>query len=99
MGTYDSVVITGGDGMLAQGLRDVIDSRRCRLTALNRAQCDVTNPADVRRIFEEHRPTLLLNCAAHTKVDLCEDEPPKAYAINGHAVGLLAQFARKHGTF
>jgi dTDP-4-dehydrorhamnose reductase len=50
-------------------------------------------------MFTEHRPTLLINCAAHTKVDLCEDEREKADAINGHAVGVLAAAAREHGTF
>src|SRR5205085_8927485 len=65
--------------------------------ALHRSSCDITRADDVRRIFSDHRPTLLLNCAAQTKVDWCEDEPEKADAINGHAVGALAAACREHG--
>jgi dTDP-4-dehydrorhamnose reductase len=39
----------------------------------------------------------VLNCAAHTKVDLCEQEPEKAEAINGQVVGQLADLCEGHG--
>ena len=99
MGVYDSIVITGGQGMLAQALSRALASRSLRAVAPGRADCDVTRESNLRQLFLEHRPTLLFNCAAHTKVDLCEDEPEKADSINGHAVGHLAALARAHGTF
>lgn len=99
MGAYDSIVITGGRGMLADALQKTLAQRGLRVVALDRSACDVTSDAAARELFVRHRPTLLLNCAAHTKVDLCEDEPAKADAINGHAVGRLAALAREHGTF
>ena len=51
----------------------------------------------MERVFAENRPTLVLNCAAHTKVDLCEQEMEKADAINGYAVGALAKLCREQG--
>jgi dTDP-4-dehydrorhamnose reductase len=99
MSIYDSIVITGGRGMLARAILDALAVRQHRAIALDRNAVDVTREADVRRLFAEHKPTLLINCAAHTKVDLCEDEQEKANAINGQAVGLLAAAAREHGTF
>jgi dTDP-4-dehydrorhamnose reductase len=99
MNLYDSIVITGGNGMLARAIRETLNARHLNGIALDRNSVDVTKASDVRRFFAEHRPTLLINCAAHTKVDLCEDEQDKANAINGHAVGLLALAAREHGTF
>jgi dTDP-4-dehydrorhamnose reductase len=98
MSVYDSIFITGGGGMLGHALSDLLESRGLSPTALSRAECDVTSDADLGRIFD-HKPTLLLNCAAHTKVDLCEDEREKAAAINGHAVGKIADLCRRHGTF
>jgi len=90
---FDSIVITGGNGMLAHAFVRNLSSRGLKAQALDRSACDITSEADVKRMFERHRPTLLLNCAAHTKVDLAEDEPEKANAINGDAVGLLAKAA------
>lgn len=85
--------------MLARAIQDALVARDLRAVALGRSAMDVTNESDVRRLFAEYKPTLLINCAAHTKVDLCEDEQEKANAINGHAVGLLAAAARERGTF
>lgn len=99
MNVYDSIVITGGRGMLARAVQDALAARDLRAVALDRSAVDVTSEADVRRLFADHKPTLLINCAAHTKVDLCEDEQEKANAINGRAVGLLAAAARERGTF
>ena len=84
--------------MLAQALAGSLAARNLPVIALDRAQCDLTRGEDLRRLFTEHQPTLLLNCAAHTKVDLCDDEPGRADAINGHAVGAIAELAREHGT-
>lgn len=98
MSLYDSVVITGGRGMLARAIADALNGRGHHFAALDRTSTDITLEPDVRRLFDKYRPTLLINCAAHTKVDLCEDEADKADAINGHAVGLVADAARQHGT-
>jgi dTDP-4-dehydrorhamnose reductase len=94
----DSILITGGGGMLAHALARALRSRGRSAVAIARADCDITSPAAVARVFEQHRPTLLLNCAAHTKVDLCEQQRELADAINGHAVGVLAHQSRRFGT-
>lgn len=99
MSLFDSIVITGGRGMLAGAVAEALASRGHTPIALDRSTCDIAAERHVRDLFATHRPTLLINCAAHTKVDLCEDEPEKADAINGHAVGLLAGAARETGAF
>src|SRR5687767_7934719 len=99
MNSFHSIVITGASGMVGHALAASFQRRGLRTVLLDRAKCDIANPADIDRLFHEHRPTLLLNCAAHTKVDLCEDEPEKANLINGHAVGRLAERAREFATY
>lgn len=99
MSLFDSVVITGGRGMLARAVADALKTRGHAFTALGRGSLDITNEQHVRDLFRKTAPTLLINCAAHTKVDLCEDEVEKAAAINGRALGLLGAAAREHGTF
>ena len=96
---YDSIVITGGNGMLAHAFVRNLAARGQQAVTVDRATCDITREQDVRQVFEKYKPTLLLNCAAHTKVDLCEEQQQLAEEINGHAVGTLAGLAKEHGTF
>lgn len=98
MDVYRSILITGGGGMLAHALIEALTARGLNATAVRRSECDIANSEDVDRLFKKYSPTLLLNCAAHTGVDLCEDEPDKANAINGEGPGYLARAAQKYGT-
>jgi dTDP-4-dehydrorhamnose reductase len=98
MTAADSILITGGSGMLAHALFRALQARGKSAVALGRAALDISDETAVREAFRTHRPTVLLNCAAHTKVDLCEEQQELADAINGRAVGILARAAREHGT-
>ena len=98
MGIYDSILVTGGGGMLAHAFREVLGSRGLNATFASRRDCDASDPAAVDEVFGRVRPTLLLNCAAYTKVDQAEKDPADAYAGNELAPSLLAQACREHGT-
>jgi dTDP-4-dehydrorhamnose reductase len=97
MSLYDSILITGAGGMLGHALTDALLARGINSIGLTREQLDIADPASAERAFAQHKPTLVLNCAAHTKVDLCEQEAEKADAINGRAVGNLAKLCRASG--
>jgi dTDP-4-dehydrorhamnose reductase len=98
MSLYDSILITGAGGMLGHALADALSARGVPSMGLTREQLDVADPSSAERVFTQYKPTLLLNCAAHTKVDLCEQEESKADAINGRAVGNLARLCRASET-
>lgn len=95
--TYDRVLITGAGGMLARALALSLRQRGVTPVLLDRASLDVTQQDDVRRVFAEQRPTVVFNCAAHTKVDLCEEQESLASAINGAGAENLARAAKLHG--
>jgi dTDP-4-dehydrorhamnose reductase len=90
MKLYESIVITGGGGMLARDLDRVLHARGVEAVLARHAECDISDPAQLARYFKAHRPTLVLNCAADTAVDLCEERPDRANAINGQGAGNLA---------
>src|SRR5438477_9608799 len=96
MSACDSIFITGGGGMLAHALIRALKRRGHSVLAPSHAEFDITNDAALRDFFAHHRPTLVLNCAAHTKVDRCEQQEDLAGAVNGHAVATLARLVADH---
>jgi dTDP-4-dehydrorhamnose reductase len=66
--------------------------------AMDRAGCDLSRPRDLPRIISELKPDVIVNAAAYTAVDRAEEEERLATIVNGTAVGVLADEARKSGT-
>jgi dTDP-4-dehydrorhamnose reductase len=61
-------------------------------------ELSITDNDAVKKIFEEHRPAYLINCAAYTAVDKAESEKELNNQINGVAVGILALASNQNGT-
>jgi dTDP-4-dehydrorhamnose reductase len=91
------VLITGGGGMLAQALRRALPASMGECVSLDRKTLDISDPRQIEKAMTEHRPTLVFNCAAYTKVDLAEKEREQANACNGSAVGVLGGLCKTHG--
>ena len=92
-----TTLITGAGGMLGQALAASLRKRGRRYVSVARAALDVSSEDDVRAAFDKHQPGVVLNCAAHTKVDLCEEQEDLANAINGTGAENLAKAARDYG--
>jgi dTDP-4-dehydrorhamnose reductase len=91
------VLVFGGAGMLGQAVVQEARSRGWDVLGLSREQADVT---DRGRLLEQARafgPEVVINCAAHTKVEACETEVERAFAINGEGAGNAAAAAESVG--
>jgi dTDP-4-dehydrorhamnose reductase len=86
-------LITGAGGMVGTDLRDELQRRGEDVVAASRCELDVTDAAAVSALVERVRPTIIINCAAYTKVDDAETNEALANAINGSAVEHLAHAA------
>ena len=86
-------LVTGAGGMVARDLCDALAERGEDLVALTKADLDITDARVVDAIVREVHPTIIVNCAAYTKVDAAEDDERIANAINGSAVEFLAEAA------
>lgn len=91
----DQVLLTGGGGQLASDLAEQLERSR-PVTSRSHAELDVTDPAALRRTFEELRPTLVVNCAAFHNVEVCEREEAQAFAVNVAAVKDIAELCAEH---
>lgn len=84
------VLITGASGMLGSDLVPVLAGAGYEVLARSRSELDIADAAAVARELTATTPDILVNCAAFTKVDLCETDP-RALAVNAQAVGTLAE--------
>jgi dTDP-4-dehydrorhamnose reductase len=86
-------LITGAAGMVGIDLRHALEARDETVVALGRNDLDVTDARAVRDAVTAAQPTIVVNCAAYTKVDDAEANESVANAINGSAVEHLAAAA------
>lgn len=91
MSLYDRVLITGGGGMLAHAFRQSFTRRSIGYVALTREELDIADTIAVLDTTGKHQPTLIINCAAYTKVDQAEQEPELAERVNGRGPFVLGK--------
>lgn len=85
------VMVTGAGGMLGRATADRARLAGHDVTALSRAQLDVTDAAAVREAIERAELDAVINCAAFTDVDEAEANRRGALEVNAIAVGDLAR--------
>lgn len=90
-------LIFGGTGMLGRAVVREARSRGLAALALSRDQADVTDRQRVLYWAETFHPSVIVNCAAYTRVDACEENRDHAFAVNGAAVSHLAEAAETVG--
>lgn len=90
-------LVTGAGGMLGRDTVAELLRRGAHVRGLDRAALDITEPDEVRRAFEEHRPDVVVNCAAYTAVDAAETDEARALAVNGDGPRLLARACAARG--
>ncbi|MFF5371081.1 dTDP-4-dehydrorhamnose reductase [Streptomyces sp. NPDC013187] len=89
-------LITGAGGMLGRDVVEELKSRGESVVGLDRAALDITDPSAVHAAVRQHRPDLVVNCAAYTAVDDAETDEARALEINGDGPRLLARACAAH---
>jgi dTDP-4-dehydrorhamnose reductase len=88
------LLVTGADGQIGWELRRSLLPLG-EVIAMDRNACDLSRLQDLPRIIRETHPDIVVNAAAYTAVDKAEEEEALATIINGAAVGVIAEEARK----
>ncbi len=86
-------LITGAGGMLGTELREELAGQGEDVVALSHGELDITDSRLVSACVAGHAPSIIVNCAAYTKVDHAESDERVANAINGSSVEMLAEAA------
>jgi dTDP-4-dehydrorhamnose reductase len=96
-GLKQRIFILGSGGRLGAALMKAWQQLEgIELIVYSRAELDFSQPEKAVEIFKKSSlksHDLLVNCAAMTHVDRCEEEPDLAMKVNATTPGLLAQLA------
>lgn len=88
------ILITGSNGMLGHDLTEILkDNHELILTTSK--TLDITDKNHVIEFICENKPDIVINAAAYTNVDGCEENQETAYSINGDGVRNLAMGCSK----
>ena len=88
------ILVTGREGQVVQSLLEKADQRPdLEVIALGRPELDLARPDTVRGAIAAIKPDLVVSAAAYTAVDLAEDEPELALAVNATGAQAVAEAA------
>jgi dTDP-4-dehydrorhamnose reductase len=94
------VWVLGATGQVGQACLHVL-TRWFDVRGFTHAEWDITLPESVQwwllGTAPRERPRCIINCAALTNVDQCEDMPDRAMVVNAHGPGLLAHACERMG--
>jgi len=88
------ILITGSNGMLGHDLKEVLKDEH-ELILTTSKTLDITDKEQVIEFVEDSKPDIIINSAAYTDVDGCEENKDLAYAVNGEGVRNLALACRE----
>jgi dTDP-4-dehydrorhamnose reductase len=89
------ILITGSDGLIGSNIIPYLSTRFDVIGAVER-EWDILDQSAGESIVGAHRPDVLINLAAMTNVDGCEDTPELAYRVNADGAAVLAEICRQH---
>lgn len=105
-----NIIVTGSNGLLGQKLTDLLagdpdlylvatgvgPNRHPGREGYTYEEMDIRDEDRVRQLLEAFRPTHLVNGAAMTHVDKCENERDRCWELNVTAVGMLARLCKEY---
>ena len=97
------ILVTGCNGQLGRAINkeyageDVSFINTDVVEGEGGTRLDITDVAAVTALVDKMRPDVIMNCAAHTNVDACEQQWDLAYQINAIGARNLSIAAEKAG--
>ena len=87
------VLLIGANGQVGQEIKKQADN--LELVSFSRDELDITSIESLTNKIKKHKPSLVINAAAYTSVDLAEKEKDKAYQVNALGPKILAEICNK----
>ncbi|MGG5460586.1 dTDP-4-dehydrorhamnose reductase [Clostridium sp. B9] len=103
------ILITGSNGQLGNELQSIIKRGKSEIgfvskaikdaevVALDVADLDITDLEQVKKVLNDVKPDVVINCAAATNVDGCESNEDFAFKVNAIGARNLAMISEEIG--
>ncbi|MCD6569537.1 MAG: dTDP-4-dehydrorhamnose reductase [Deltaproteobacteria bacterium] len=91
------VLITGAKGLVGAEIVHTFKDSYHEVIAKDHKALDITYSEGLRAGLEDIGPEWVINCAAYTKVDACEENQDIAFKVNGKAPGVIASICQSLG--
>lgn len=92
------ILITGSKGQLGiEIIRQLRKNSIYQVIGMDKDELNIVNSEDINETILSVKPDVVINCAAHTAVDLCETDIENAYKINAIGPRNLAIACEKVG--
>lgn len=106
------ILVTGSNGLLGQKLIKLLNNKPdIELLATSKGanrvsnkegyqyqSLDITNQKEINSVYDAFKPNAVINTAAMTNVDACEDDKELCWELNVNAVKYLIEASKKHNT-
>lgn len=86
-------LILGGDSTLAKAFCAVYKDSTIKLS---KGKFDVTNTRDLEKVIKNTDAKYVINCAALTDIEYCEDNPKRCFEVNSIAVANISRICTKY---
>lgn len=91
------ILVTGASGQLGYDVCQELEHRGIEYLGTASADMDITDREAVWRVITEYHPDAVIHCAAYTAVDRAEEEPERAFEVNGQGTRNLAEACGETG--
>lgn len=88
------ILVVGANGMLGRDLLEVLAGN---VRGVDLGEIDISSAESVRKVLLTLKPEVVINAAAYTDVDGCEEKRELAMQVNGEGVAHLALTCREIG--
>jgi dTDP-4-dehydrorhamnose reductase len=89
------VLVTGANGQLGYDVVERLKKLNIEHIGVSRKDFDLTDEEQTKSFILNHKPDVVIHCAAYTAVDKAEEERDLCYAVNVLGTRYIAQACKK----